>query len=412
MAAMPVLAEWDLRRLRQQAQLLEPRSSVGVTETVRALAAVQARAPQSAALCLRARTTGLDLSAVEAARVAERAIVRTWTVRGTLHLVPSDDLGWLLALYNPALRASAARRHRELKLTDDDLHAGVHLIRDALATHGPLARRELAEYLATGGIDPSGQRLIQLINQAALEGVLCHGPDCAGDGDSSYVLCADWLGPGWEGAPRERDESLAELALRYVRAYGASTPDDFAAWSGLSMLDAETAWKVLADRLVEVETGDDGAGWVTLGSTADPVTRPVRSTRPAGLSGVDGAGGVERVGGTGDGAAPVVRLLPSSDTYLVGGYRGHEVTVPAEHADVVCTGGDWTKPALTVDGYAVATWHTERQDGRIVVAVHPFRPLDTGVRAGLDAEVADLGRFLGVPTATIVTSPPRQPAAQ
>lgn len=368
----PALSRRRLRRLRSRAQLLHPRGGGGVADTVRALAAVHAQLPQSAALTLRARTRGLDADQVESARVVDRCVVRAWTMRGTLHLVPAEDLCWLLPLYDPVQRARSTRRYRELRLTDDDLVAGVHVIRDVLTTHGPMVRSALAEHLARGGIDPSGQRLIHLINRAALEGVLCHGP--LFQGDPSYVRCDDWLGADWAGRTLSRDAAVAELALRYVRAFGPVGVRDFAAWSGLPAADVRAGWGRIADRLVRVAPGR-AAAWVVRGGTGpDRGAGPADDNCPA-----DG---------------PVVRLLPSFDSLLVG-YRDRRLAVPLAHTRTVWTGGGWIRPTLVVDGRAVATWSSQRRRGLTEIVVHPFDTLDEPVRAGLADEAGDVGRFLG-----------------
>lgn len=382
----PVLSDRQVRRLRSQAQSLQPRSTGRVVDTVRAVAGVQAQLPASAALCLRARTRGLDAKAVESARADERSVVRAWTMRGTLHLVPAEDLHWLLSLYDPVLRARADRRYRELKLTEDDLTAGVLVIRQTLARHGPMMRSALAEHLAAGGVDPSGQRLIHLINRAALEGVLCHGPDC--DGDPSYVLCTDWLGAGWAATPMSRPAAVAELAVRYVRAYGPATHRDFVTWSGLSGRETHAAWRRVTARMAPV---------VVAGA---PAWRAPHST-----NGTDGTGPPSAVDAVG---CPVVRLLPSFDTYLLG-YRDRGMAVPAEYADAVWTGGGWIKPTVLADGAAVGTWSTQRRRGQIEITVHPFGELedvlDRTVRDALAAEVADIGRFLGTVTSLTLRHP-------
>lgn len=381
-----VLSDRQVRRLRSHAQSLQPRSTGRVVDTVRAVAGVQAQLPQSAALCLRARTRGLDAKAVESARADERSVVRAWTMRGTLHLVPAEDLHWLLSLYNPVLRARANRRYRELKLTEDDLTAGVLVIRQTLARHGPMVRSALAEHLAAGGVDPSGQRLIHLINRAALEGVLCHGPDC--DGDPSYVLCADWLGAGWAATPMSRPAAVAELAVRYVRAYGPATHRDFVTWSGLSGRETHAAWRRVTARMVQVVVAGVPA-W----------RAPQGTSRTSGTDGIGAPAGAE--------GCPVVRLLPSFDTYLLG-YRDRGMAVPAEHADAVWTGG-WIKPTVLADGAVVGTWSTQRRRGQIKITVHPFGVLEDGldraVRDALAAEVADVGRFLGTVTSLTLRPP-------
>src|SRR5919202_160971 len=86
----------QVRRLCLRAQRLDPRpAAAGVAQVVREVCGVQAQDPAAAALAVRARGAGLTAAGVERARVEERSVVRTWCMRGTLHLVATEDLGWL-----------------------------------------------------------------------------------------------------------------------------------------------------------------------------------------------------------------------------------------------------------------------------------------------------------------------------
>jgi hypothetical protein len=84
------------------------------------------------------------------------------------------------------------------------------------------------------------------------------------------------------------------------------------------------------------------------------------------------------------------------------GYRSRALAVPQEHARAVWTGGGFIEPTLVVDGRAVATWSSSRRARRPEVTVEPFAGLPHRVHAGLQAEVADLGRFLGTATALAI----------
>ena len=90
-----------------------------------------------------------------------------------------------------------------------------------------------------------------------------------------------------------------------------------------------------------------------------------------------------------------VRLLPAFDTYLLG-YRRRDLAVspPLQHR--LQRGGGWLHPAVVVDGRAVAAWSLRRSGLRGRLAVEPFEALTKAVRAGVDNEVADVGRFLGI----------------
>jgi hypothetical protein len=359
------------RLLRLRAQRLDRRwaEPAGAEQVVRELCGVHAQLPSSSALTLRPRGSGLRAGDVERARVSERTLVRTWCLRGTLHLMAADDLGWLLPLLAPTLIAGGRRRHAALGLDEDTFAKALPIIRETLAAHGPLLRAELAERLAARGVDPSGQRIAHLVQRAGLEGVVCYGPDRGHQ--ATFVLLDDWAGR----RPRlDRQAALAELARRYLGAYGPADPRDLAAWSGLPLGDARAAWSLVAAELTEVRIAG-GPAWL-------PASRAGWLAEP----GPD---------------APLVHLLPAFDVYLLG-YRGRALAVPQERARAVWTGGGFIRPTLTVDGWATAVWAIARTRQRLKLTVEPFGELSDKVRAGLEAEAADLGRFLGTGATVVV----------
>jgi hypothetical protein len=97
---------------------------------------------------------------------------------------------------------------------------------------------------------------------------------------------------------------------------------------------------------------------------------------------------------------PSVRLLGAFDTYLLG-YRGRDPALAPAHAKRIQAGGGIIHPAVLVDGRVAGTWRL-RRDGRpapgaVTIAVEPFVPLDPALRPAIEADAADIGRFLGVP---------------
>ena len=122
------LSDNQVRLLRQRAQLLIPQQSVAITDVaqvVKDLSGIQAQDASAAALAVRVRSTGLLNGDVERARVQERSVIRTWGQRGTLHLLATEDLGWLLPLLSPVFIAGNRRRYVELGLDEDILARGV-----------------------------------------------------------------------------------------------------------------------------------------------------------------------------------------------------------------------------------------------------------------------------------------------
>jgi len=313
-----------------EAQLLHRPPGLSVGEIVRHLLAVQAQDITAAYLAFRARSATVTVADVEAAW-RDREIVRTWGPRGTLHFVHADDLPWIHALTRNV--TNTTRRLRQEGVTGDDL---LPLIDRALAGQGPLTKAELADRLAGRA---SGQGIVHLIALAAHHGLAVLGPPRGGK--PTYVHAADWLGAPVVPEP-DRDRALAELAHRYRRAHRPSTPEDLAAWSGLSLGAARTAWSLT-------------------GPPAD--VGPSASTQ-------------------------LVRLAPAFDEYLLG-WKSRDPILPAEHARKVFPGGGILRPVVLVDGMIAGVWGRKGSE----VTVSPFG--EPAPRPLIEAEIADVRRFLG-----------------
>ena len=326
---------------------------------------LQAQDPPAATLAVRPRATGLVATDVESARVEQRSVVRTWAMRGTLHLLATEDVAWLLPLLGPVFVRTSLRRYAELGLDEETSARGLRAIRDVLAGQGPLTRVELVERLAVRGLRLEGQAAPHLIRRAALEGMLCLGPERGAR--PTYVLLDDWAD---RGPAVSREAAQAELARRYLEAYGPAGPGDLAAWSGLPMRKARAGWNRIADQLIEVEAAGRPA-WMLKGRATWLHQPPTH--------------------------LPIVRLIPSFDTYLLG-YRSRELTVAPEHAKRINAGAGWLHATLLVDGRAIATWRSKRRRDGLDVVVEPFDGLAADVHPGVEAEVADLERFLAVKT--------------
>jgi len=323
---------------------------------------LQAQVLSAAALGLRVRSTGLHVRDVNRALVDDRSIVRTWLMRGTLHLVAADDIRWLVQLLGPVFARAGARRHTQLGLDDDLKTRGVAGIRRILADSGPLTRDELVDRLGGRGIrlDPKTQGPIHLIAFAAMQAVLCLGPE-RDDGESTYVLLDDWVPPA---RTPTREAALAELARRYFAAYGPATLDDLGAWSGIAMAEARLGVVGAKSSLADV-TIQRQPGFVIK-------DRLTQATAPA---------------------TPQARLLPAFDTYLLG-YRRRDLAVAPALQRRLQRGGGWLHPAVVVDGRAVAAWSLRKSGGRGRLQVER---ISRAIRAGVEAEAADIGRFLDLP---------------
>ena len=109
--------------------------------------------------------------------IAERVIVRTWAMRGTLHLLAAEDARWVVELLAARLIGSSLRRNQELELGEDTLKRSSKLLAQAVEGGAQRTRTELFSILQENGISTSGQRGIYMLYRASFEGLLCQGSD-------------------------------------------------------------------------------------------------------------------------------------------------------------------------------------------------------------------------------------------
>lgn len=357
-----VLGQSRARRSRIRAQLLDGRATPrrGVSQVAWFMVGVQAQEPGSAGFSIRARATDVTATDVRRALTETRSIVLLWSLRGTRHFHHTDDVRWLLDLLGPVF-GPPGRRAEQLGIAGDVGDTAVRVVRDALAAEGPLTRSAIKELLVGHGVDPAGQAPIHVLRRAAMAGILCIIPG-SDDGQERYVLLDDWVRPSAALAP---EKAAAELARRYLAAYGPATPADFAAWSGLGAAVSRAAWAAIADRLSEVAL-PAGPAWI-LTSHRKTIAPSSSHVQP-------------------------LRLVGGYDTVVLG-YADRSLHVRPDQARNVNPGGGIIRPVAVADGQVVATWKYQRSPDRVEVA--PFRSFSEAEHHELAGDVDDIGRFLG-----------------
>jgi len=350
---------------RWRAQALHPETTwkgADLAGLLRAVGGLQAQDAAAAALGARARSTGLTAAAVEAARVEARSIVRTWAMRGTLHLLAADEAAWLTPLLGPRFVRGQRGRRAQLGLDDAATEKGVGVIREALRAQGPLGREALRAALKRRGVSHAGQATIHLIGCAAAAGWVVYGPGAGKD--MLFALVEDWA-PAAKPAPLPEDQALAELARRFLGAFGPAGPEDLALWAGVGLGEARQGFAAIAGELHEARMGDA------------PVWLPRKR-----------AGWLKASGRR----TPIVRLLPAFDNYLIA-YANRDPYLDPAQARKVMAGG-LIRPALAVNGVVRGLWKTKRSKRRVTVEAAPFAPLKPAEAKGVEVEAEDVRRFL------------------
>lgn len=257
---------------------------------------------------------------------ARGLVVRSWPMRGTIHVVPAEDIGWMQQATNHRVLPGAAKRRTVLGLDDTSLARMTDVAVTALTGGKSLSRDELAEAWAGAGIEVQSAWRYHVVWWLCQNGLLVQGPSTDG-GEPRLVLAEEWI-----RAPRalDGDEALAELAARFARGRGPVQDRDFAWWTGLPVTVARRGIAAAAAerRLAPVEV-DDARYW------AEPAL-------------LDGPSTIL----TGDAAAaagvPEVLLLPGFDEHLLGYTERSSVLAP-EHFERIVPGRNGMFRATVVE---------------------------------------------------------------
>jgi Winged helix DNA-binding domain len=294
------------------------------------------------------------------------AILRTWPMRGTLHVVPGRDARWMLEhLGVRALRGAQARR-QFLGLAEEDADRAAEVLRDALAGVRAMTRAECVAALEAAGIPSAGQRAYHLLWYASQKGVTCVGPQRGKE--QTFVLLDEFAPPGPD---LDRPEALATIAERFVRSHAPVSAHDLARWADLTVTDARAGLAAAEGVLAR-----------TIGGRDLFVTEAMLD-----------AGTLD-----GDFTGPLpARALPGFDEFVLG-YRDRSAQLDADDEKVVVPGGNGMfSNTLVVDGRVVGTWKRRELALTVDVVATPFAAVTAPDRRRLEESLDEFAAYLGKP---------------
>jgi hypothetical protein len=244
------IARWRLRNQR----LTAPRAGTA-TEVVDTLLAVQAENPSQSAWAVATRTTSPEPGDL-AGLLESGEVMRTHVLRPTWHYVARKDIDWLLALTGPNLRTIIDRQLLgDGGLTGDDIDRLGVAVLDLLETNPHLTRDEVTDGLREQVPDPAeritGHLVMLLMAHLEMERLVCSG-EPRGD-VHTYAPYADRVGARMAPGELDRDQALAELALRYFTGHGPATVKDLAYWATLGLGEVRRGLAEVQDALTSSE---------------------------------------------------------------------------------------------------------------------------------------------------------------
>jgi hypothetical protein len=356
----PQVLAWRMSR-----QLLEPIGQPSVPDVVRRLCGVQAQVASSADLAVRVRRRA-SRPGETARALADGRLIKTWAMRGTLHLLAVEDAGALLSLMSSGRSWEKPVWERYFGMTAK--HWGVlrATVREALDGK-VLTREELtAAVLAQRRLGHLGDALHSgwgtVLKPLAWQGDLCFGPNRGGRVTFTRPEAAS---ARWHGLP-EPDEAAPVVIASYLRAYGPATIRNFGHWLSRGRVGARqirTWFAALGDRLREVEVEGDRV--YVLAEDLEELA----AARPS----------------------AALRLLPGFDQYVLGPGTEDAHVLPTKRRTAVSRQSGWIAPIVVVGGVVRGTWSLDGEHVRIDWFSESGRP----PRKRIDDEVGRLSTILG-----------------
>jgi hypothetical protein len=309
----------------------------------------------SAELQLAARVDGITQQDVRDALWRDRTLVKAWTLRGTLHLHPAEELPLWLA---------ARSRRQEL----DEWRDPAGVVHPAVGADEAAELRTAVWEALDGRCLPRDELTAEVVRRVGKkhEGRLRSGfafftdELCQGPPQGSKITLArpdQWI-DGWRNV--DEQDALREVVRRFLSAYGPARPADLRAWLG----------RDVGFDLVDVEEVDvEGHRAFVLAGDAE-FPEPQKC----------------------------VRLLPEYDVYVMG-FREREQLVPERVREQVARHGRgrYEGPAgvrfLLVGGVTAGLWERKKLAKRVELRITPARRIR---RAELQAEAERIGTFLGL----------------
>jgi hypothetical protein len=349
-------------------------------DVVREHVGIQAQVLSLAELQLNARIDGLRPDDVRDALWTRRSLVKTWAMRGTLHLIASDDLSAYVAASPTRGVATTAAWLKYFGVTKAELDTLFRTVDEALGGT-PRTRAELIEAVAdaTGRPDLAAKLRSgwgSFLKPSAARGKLVFGPDRGRN--VTFVDPEAWLKTKVRPAGRRRpdpNQALGELVERFLRLFPGADLGGIGRWWG-SRYTMKRAIEAAGLDLVHIDV--EGTPALALRSDAAELAA----------------------------ASPFVgvRLLPGFDAYVNDLPRRIDPLLPVDRHDAVHRIAGWVSPVVVVDGRVMGTWAIEAgKRGRIVV--EPFGRWRGGARRELAPEADRIAAFLDRPLKVDVAGP-------
>lgn len=335
---------------------------------------LHAQASATPHLSLWNRVENFEQGLLDKALYRDKTLVKVWCMRGTLHIIPCEDL----PIYNKALRRMWFEHHgRFMRAPDwpsiEERKKRIYpKIFEALAQK-PLRRSELNARVRLLLKDDSQpyERLFSawggILKETGYEALTVHAQPS--DREACFARLDKWL-PHIKLDEIDEDEAKEKLLIKYLRGYGPASQQDFVLWSGLMAGDTRKAIEKVGSLIEEVEIEEaKGRFWM--------LRKDFKILDSISL----------------DEKAPP-SLLPKFDSFVLG-HKDRTRIIRSEYMKQVFRKAGDIAATLLISGQIVGTWRQKKTKNSLRVAITPFQKLGKEDLKEVEEKAKALAQFLG-----------------
>jgi hypothetical protein len=351
--------EVDLTRLYFARQLLHPTTKVASPlEVARRICGINAQRGPTVYLSCWNRITHFRKEDLDTALYETKTLVKTWCMRGTVHVIPSDEIYLYMKAASPALSREVTAGFKRV------------CMRVADVLEEPLTKSEIKDRIH-GKTDVAEKDLNVWVSRAVrflgYTGQVVYGTPL-GKGITiracTFVRTDCWLPASDSYSHLTQEEARKNLAAQYVSCYGPAAVQDFAYWAGLKVGEARDAF--------------DSAGCLEFPMEPSQKRYFVRAGDTCAMPHEEGN----------------VSLLPQYDSYVMG-HKYKSRILEEEYKSKVFLPLAEVAAVILRDGFIIGTWQMKKDRNSYLFHVDTFTDCEESEMSLIFEKVDEMAHFLG-----------------
>jgi uncharacterized protein YcaQ len=353
--------------------LFQKASIRNLVKVVDDVCGLHTQAPTTPYLSLWNRVENFENDLLDKTLYKDRTLVKTWFMRGTLHIIPSKDL----PIYNKALKRMWFEHHgrvmREPNAPSiEELKQTIFPKILEVLNQKPLKRSELSSRVRTmlKGDFKHYQWLFSawggILKETGYEGLTVHAQPS--DREACFARLDKWL-PQIKLDQVDEAEAKEKLFIKYLRGYGPASQQDFCLWSGLMADDAKKAIESVSSQLEKVAIdGGKERFWM--------LKEDIKILDSISL----------------DHKAPP-SLLPKFDS-LVLGHKDRTRIIQNEYMKHVFRKAGDIAATVLINGHIIGAWRQKKTKKSLTVTITPFAKIGKEDLKEVEEKAKELSHYM------------------